>query len=750
MAAPGEDTRGIHPPTTEEPPVKSSIQVGHQGKSRLSQLYEEEKLQRYSIPQMKIESSNMVEPSARSTIAQRIGREVPLSDDSTGRVHPQLTEPPANVSKPVGWQQGKSRWSQRSGSEKLHFTQSPVRNNGSMDDTQRTLGKILMSLQDDDDTGKTPRPSLEPRVDASSMMVDGRDEGMHYSDSKIRRETIVPTLEEKLPSVEEECSRSHVMTEGERPESINKESVSLETSLKRDDIDYRDIVPSQQDSHPTEKPDIALRSVRVRSPSCFDSWNALRVSHLGKFPRSSVEETLRTEEVQQVERLSSVVRNNLKKDGYGPTAGLTPSGKDDNPPTGQPVVGDRTEVLAVRPCPRTHHIHSSSCEGLDRAARTTMGGSLWRHPQAKRRPSSRSSQGLWRAIKVKRSRFYIARSACASNDRKNCSLLLPQGGGRGFQNNAVADSPVEAVPRSQIGAYARDQVPYYAEGSPQTGGKYSLEHSLSEKSTGARLALTKTEKHRCSSKDDELGPSILQKHEGASQMKSRINEVDPLTLERLPLRRRNVEPPEDGYGPPPEDGNVGSEARDLGVLHARSDTPVPEFGPDLVGGVVTVDHSSFTTQIEVHGGKTAHRAHLCVALLDSGSPSTFVARSKLDAMLADGSVTADFVRTGPRRRWSGFTDSKSALQTSHLVRLSVQFFRNQQPTAQLAVWAHVVPDKVLQQDVLLGRDSFMRFDHHDYTVIPQIANQRVTGELTLRTRCSARGRGICTSRSYEG
>lgn len=51
-------------------------------------------------------------------------------------------------------------------------------------------------------------------------------------------------------------------------------------------------------------------------------------------------------------------------------------------------------------------------------------------------------------------------------------------------------------------------------------------------------------------------------------------------------------------------------------------------------------------------------------------PNTCFMRSRLDTMMADGSVTADIVRTGSQ--WSVVADSNSAPQTSHFIRLVVQ------------------------------------------------------------------------------
>ena len=62
-----------------------------------------------------------------------------------------------------------------------------------------------------------------------------------------------------------------------------------------------------------------------------------------------------------------------------------------------------------------------------------------------------------------------------------------------------------------------------------------------------------------------------------------------------------------------------STVEDNGYLH--------EYGPELTGGKVSVDHSSFTTIVSIHGGRKATKKYKSVALLDSGSPGSFVTQA---------------------------------------------------------------------------------------------------------------------------
>ena len=66
------------------------------------------------------------------------------------------------------------------------------------------------------------------------------------------------------------------------------------------------------------------------------------------------------------------------------------------------------------------------------------------------------------------------------------------------------------------------------------------------------------------------------------------------------------------------------------------------------------------------------------------------------------------------------------------VRLSVQFFREGEPTCSLVVRSRVLPPSMMQHAVLLGRDSWVRFNSPSYRSLPpQPSDQRAFGELEL-------------------
>ena len=106
------------------------------------------------------------------------------------------------------------------------------------------------------------------------------------------------------------------------------------------------------------------------------------------------------------------------------------------------------------------------------------------------------------------------------------------------------------------------------------------------------------------------------------------------------------------------------KARDLGkqmspydwVGTVENNGYLHKYGPELTGGKVSVDHSSFTTTVSIHGGRNALKKYKSVALLDSGSPSSFVTQAVIDGMLRKGAAWADMITVGKPRRWGGFTD----------------------------------------------------------------------------------------------
>ena len=117
----------------------------------------------------------------------------------------------------------------------------------------------------------------------------------------------------------------------------------------------------------------------------------------------------------------------------------------------------------------------------------------------------------------------------------------------------------------------------------------------------------------------------------------------------------------------------------------RIDAPfIPEQGPDLIGGIVTMDDATFTTLLWLHSGVSATSRFNCHALLDTGSPQSFIHQGAFDQMVALGAADASCVRSTTPRTWSGF-GSRQLLSTNRQARMTVQFHHNGTTSASLAV-----------------------------------------------------------------
>ena len=162
-----------------------------------------------------------------------------------------------------------------------------------------------------------------------------------------------------------------------------------------------------------------------------------------------------------------------------------------------------------------------------------------------------------------------------------------------------------------------------------------------------------------------------------------------------------------------------------------SDRALPEHGPCLVGGAVTLDDVFFTAEIAIHSGGDAIAPYKCTALLDTGSPQTFIRRDVLDCMRSVGAASSACERSSSPRSWGGFGEF-APFRIATRIRLSVQFFHVKEPTCSLTVWACVVPPPVMQHAVLLGSDSWMSFNSRSYHALPRrLLDNRVLGELML-------------------
>ena len=163
----------------------------------------------------------------------------------------------------------------------------------------------------------------------------------------------------------------------------------------------------------------------------------------------------------------------------------------------------------------------------------------------------------------------------------------------------------------------------------------------------------------------------------------------------------------------------------------RADAPLlPEQGPDLLGGIVTMDDATFTTLLTLHSGVSATSRFDCRALLDTGSPQSFIHQGAFDQMVAMGAADPSCIRSTTPKTWSGF-GSQQLLSTNRQARMTIQFNHNGTTSASLAVWMYIVPNETMRCPLLLVRDSWMRFHSRSYQTLPPQPDGRIFGELTL-------------------
>ena len=175
---------------------------------------------------------------------------------------------------------------------------------------------------------------------------------------------------------------------------------------------------------------------------------------------------------------------------------------------------------------------------------------------------------------------------------------------------------------------------------------------------------------------------------------------------------------------------------------------IPEQGPDLIGGVVTMDDATFTTLLSLHSGVSATSRFNCCALLDTGSPQSFIHQGAFDQRVASGAADASCVRSTTPRTWSGF-GSRQLLSTNQQARMTVQFHHNGTASASLAVWMYIVPNETMRCPLLLGRDSWMRFHSRSYQTLPPHPDGRTFGELSLSPCGDNLGSAAAYIRNHE-
>ena len=187
----------------------------------------------------------------------------------------------------------------------------------------------------------------------------------------------------------------------------------------------------------------------------------------------------------------------------------------------------------------------------------------------------------------------------------------------------------------------------------------------------------------------------------------------------------------------------------LSSQEQRIDVPlIPEQGPDLIGSVVTMDDTTFTTLLSLHSGVSSTSRFNCRALLDTGSPQPSIHQRAFDQMVATGAADASCVRSTTPRTWSGL-GSRQLLRTNRQAGMTVQFNHNGTPSASLADWMYIVPNETMRCPLLLGRDSWMRFHSRSYQKLSPQPDGRVFGELNLSLCDDNLGSAAAYIRNHE-
>ena len=141
-----------------------------------------------------------------------------------------------------------------------------------------------------------------------------------------------------------------------------------------------------------------------------------------------------------------------------------------------------------------------------------------------------------------------------------------------------------------------------------------------------------------------------------------------------------------------------------------------------------MDYATFTTSSVLHSGVSVTSRFDCRALLDTGSPQSFIHQGAFDQMVAMGAADTSCIRFTTSRTWSGF-GSQQSLSTNRQARMTVQFNHNGTTSASLAVWMYIVPNETMRCPLLVGRDSWIRFHSRSYQTLPPQPDGRIFGEL---------------------
>ena len=141
------------------------------------------------------------------------------------------------------------------------------------------------------------------------------------------------------------------------------------------------------------------------------------------------------------------------------------------------------------------------------------------------------------------------------------------------------------------------------------------------------------------------------------------------------------------------------------VLVAYINTPLlPDQGPDLISGVVTMDDAMFTTLLSLASGFPAISRFICRALLGTRSPQPSIHQGTSGPRIVTGASDVSYVRSMTPRSWSGF-GSRELLSTHRQTWMTIEVYHHGTLSASLAPWMCVVPNETIRCPLLLGRKS---------------------------------------------
>ena len=140
-----------------------------------------------------------------------------------------------------------------------------------------------------------------------------------------------------------------------------------------------------------------------------------------------------------------------------------------------------------------------------------------------------------------------------------------------------------------------------------------------------------------------------------------INEISPAPPRPMTLARACPCPPSK-FSTCFSDASADNSSEVLVVTTGVDPSlALSEHGPCLIGGIITLDQDSSTTKIAVHSGANALMHSGCVAILDTGSPQTFIRCDVWDSMLSVGAASVACERGCAPQSWGRFGESAPLL-----------------------------------------------------------------------------------------